>query len=100
MITSAKNMRPGELFVLESDGEIFQYVAPDKLEPVCGFSDFHLVMLRRVKHTPDGPRHVMRVAHLWFDAPVLHGDLAKQNFQAIADAVDDWIALSQTNGAQ
>ncbi len=98
MINSVKDVRPGELFILESNGEIFEYMAPEA-SLHCGSSMFHWVMLRRDEHVPGATRHVIKPATLMDVADVLPGEVAKQCFQAIADAMDDWISPSQTNGA-
>lgn len=95
MIKLARDMRPGELFVVESSGEVFECVGPSMRLP-C----FHFVMLRRDQYTSGGPQHVMKVASLHDVCRVLPAELAKQSAQAIADAMDDWIAVSQTSGAQ
>lgn len=95
MIKCAKDMRPGELFVVESCGEVFEYVGPHMHSP-----GFHFVMLRRDQYMPDGLQHVMKVFSLHAVCHVLPAESAKQSFQAIADAMDDWIAVSQTSGAR
>ena len=99
MINSVKDLRPGELFILESNGEIFEYIAPETMLEPPRVSGFHWVMLRRDEHVPGATRHVIKPATLMDVADVLPGEVAKQCFQAIADAMDDWISPSQTNGA-
>jgi hypothetical protein len=91
MNNSVKDLRPGELFILASNGEIFEYMSPGA-NLHCGSSMFHWVTLRRDQHMPGGTRHVIRPATLTDIADVLPGAVAKQYFQAIADAMDDWIA--------
>lgn len=92
MINSVKDLRPGELFILASNGEIFEYIAPETMLEPPRVSGFHWVMLRRDEHAPGASRHVIKPATLTGIADVLPGAVAKQYFEAIADAVDDWIA--------
>lgn len=91
MINTVKDLRPGELFILASNGEIFEYVSPEA-KPHCDVFGFHWVILRHDQHIPGGTRNVMRPATLTGIADVLPGEVAKQYFQAIAEAMDDWIA--------
>ena len=79
MMKLIRDMQPNELFILGSSGEIFQYVQRPNSWPS---SNFYFVTRT----------HDQRPFNLNACCSVLPGEVAKQSFQAIADAIDDWIA--------